>query len=152
MTHDFLRLGSRITLLPIVHGSGDFAIAVRQALLNEPCDCLAVPLPPSFQPAVEEAIGQLPAISAVVQVESREFDREWDPAAESNEEETSDRAVNYVPIDPCQGVITALRMAMSERIPRAFIDLETAKFEPRTAVCPDPYALKRLSIGQFAAA
>ena len=49
---------------------------------------------------------------------------------------------SYVPIDPCQPVIAALRAAMAEHIPRAFIDLETARFEPSIgraarSVCPE---------------
>jgi len=64
---DFLRIGPHVRVLPIIHGSGDFAVCVRDELLAHPCDCLAVPLPPSFQTAVEAAIGQLPIVSAVVQ-------------------------------------------------------------------------------------
>ena len=64
---DFLRIGPRIRVLPIIHGSGDFAIRVREELLARPYDCLAVPLPPSFQDDVEAAVERLPAISAVVQ-------------------------------------------------------------------------------------
>src|SRR5262249_8195331 len=61
-------------------------------------------------------------------------------------------AVSYIPIDPCQPVIAALRIALQENIPRAFIDLETAVFEPRSSVLPDPYALKQVSLEKFAAA
>ncbi len=46
---DFLRISPRIRVLPIVHGSGDFAVRVRAELLEQPCDCLAVPL--AFYPA-----------------------------------------------------------------------------------------------------
>ena len=42
---DFLKIGPCIRVLPIIHGSGDFAIRVRAELLEGPCDCLAVPLP-----------------------------------------------------------------------------------------------------------
>src|ERR1700679_984151 len=96
---DFLRVSPRARVLPIVHGSGDFAIRVRDELLSQPCDCLAVPLPPSFQDAVEEAVRQLPRVSAVVQ---RDADGD---------------GCSYVPIDPCQGVIAALRLALGERLP-----------------------------------
>ena len=58
---DFLTIGSRIRVLPIIHGSGDFAIRVREELLSRPYDCVAVPLPPSFQDEVEEAVERLPA-------------------------------------------------------------------------------------------
>ena len=60
--------------------------------------------------------------------------------------------VSYVPVDPCQGVIAALRFAMEERLPRKFIDLETDRYEPYTTTLPDPYALKQLSVEKFAAA
>jgi hypothetical protein len=133
---DFLRIGPRVRALPIIHGSGDYAVRVRDELLSRPYDCLAVPLPPSFQEDVEAAIERLPRIAAVLQPEVG--------AAEPG--------FNYVPIDPCQGVIAGLRTARGERIARAFIDLETPQFEPTTAVFPDPYALKRVSAEGFAAA
>lgn len=131
---DFLTIGPRIRVLPIIHGSGDYAVRVRAELLERSFDCLAVPLPPSFQEQVEQAVQRLPTISAVVQ---RDSGRE---------------GFSYVPIDPCQGVITALRVALGERLPRAFIDRETPWFEPNTAVFPDPYALKKVSAAGFAAA
>jgi hypothetical protein len=133
---DFLRIGPRIRVLPIIHGSGDYAVRVRADMLDRPYDCLAVPLPPSFQQDVEAAIQHLPAISAVLQ-------RDAGPEA---------AGFSYVPIDPCQGVIAALRLALGEHIPRAFIDMETPYFEARTGVFPDPYALKRVSPEGFAAA
>ena len=67
---DFLAISPRIRVMPIIHGSGDFAIQVREELLSRPYDCVAVPLPPSFQDDVEAAIEQLPRISIVVQVDA----------------------------------------------------------------------------------
>src|SRR5262249_32086093 len=131
---DFLRIGPRVRVLPIIHGAGDFAVCVREELLARPYDCLAVPLPPSFQKKVESAIDRLPIVSAVVQK-----DAEGD-------------GFSYVPIDPCQGVIAGLRTAKGERITRAFIDRETTHFEPNTGNSPDPYALKRVRPASFAAA
>jgi hypothetical protein len=149
----FLRMTPRITLLPIIHGSGDFAIAVRNMMLAHRFDCLAVPLPPSFQAGVEAALEQLPGISLVVQEETRHFKAaaDWSPESERRDSDASDRTFSYVPIDPCQGVIAALRFALSERIPRAFIDLETACFCGTASGLPDPYALKKLPVEKFAA-
>jgi hypothetical protein len=139
---DFLTISPRIRVLPIIHGSGDFAIQVREELLRRPYDCLAVPLPPSFQESVETAIEGLPGISVVVQ-----RDAETDDVSDE-----SDLGFSYVPIDPCQGVIAALRTARGERIAREFIDLETSRFVPITGLFPDPYALKRVSPERFAGA
>ncbi len=142
---EMLRIGPRVTVLPVVHGSGDFAWTIRDWILRGNYDCLAVPLPPSFAPMVEAAIGQLPAPGIVVQRESVAF------VGSRAESEDADPAASYVPIDPCQPVIAALRTAIGERIPRRFIDLETARFEMDTAGFPDPYALKKVPLPQFAA-
>src|SRR5580700_10796432 len=126
---DFLAISPRIRVFPIIHGSGDFAIQVREELLKRPYDCVAVPLPPSFQEYVETAIEQLPGISVVVQCDA-ETDGDADEA---------ELGFSYVPIDPCQGVIAALRTARGERISREFIDMETPRFVSVTDAFPDPY-------------
>src|SRR5262245_11701955 len=131
---DFLKIGSRIRVLPIIHGSGDFAVRVREEMLSRSYDCLAVPLPPSFRDGVESAVRRLPEITAVVQVE---------PGA---------TRCSYVPMDPCQGVIAAIRLALGEHVPRAYIDFETDHYEANAGVFPDPYALKKVSVEGFAAA
>ncbi len=166
MLTEFLRISPRISVLPIIHGSGDFAVEVRQTMLSHEFDCLAVPLPPSFQEDVERAIGFLPGITIVAQEESRSYSADaWSPDRDEDFEDefggdfedgtpdagSDERALSYVPIDPCQGVIQALRIAMQERMPRAFIDLETDRFESYGAVLPDPYALKKVAVEKFAA-
>jgi hypothetical protein len=153
MLSDFLNIGPNITVLPIIHGSGDFAIEVRRVMLSHKFDCLAVPLPPSFQANVERAIDFLPNIMAVLQEEPRRFETEGWTANESEEAANADRrSFSYVPIDPCQGVIAALRIAMQEHIPRVFIDLESEQFQQIGAVLPDPYAVKKVAADRFAAA
>ena len=133
----FLALGERITALPVIHGSGDCAVAVRERMLELSPDCLAVPLPPSFKRQVLEAAEKLPHVSAVVQRDA------WNHGEEG---------FSYVPVEPCQPVVAAIRTALGERLPVHFIDRETPWFESRAAVFPDPYALKRISLAGFAAA
>jgi len=158
-TPSLLKFSPRLTVLPVIHGSGDFAVEVRRRMLSETYDCLAVPLPPSFQADVEEAIETLPSIGVVLQREpvawSGRDDEEagrWTPESEREGEPEGNRGASYVPIDPCQPVIAALRLAREERIPRRFIDLETAVFEPSARVLPDPYSLKKTGWEMFAAA
>src|SRR3954454_21048938 len=135
---DFLRIGTRVRVLPVIHGSGDFATRVREELLERPYDCLAVPLPPSFQDDLEAAVERLAEVSVVTQLDADPDDAAF--------------GFSYVPVDPCQPVIAAIRTAIGERIPREFVDLETPRFEALHAVYPDPYALKRVSPAGFAAA
>jgi hypothetical protein len=153
MIPEFLRISPRITAFPVIHGSGDFAVELRRLMLAERFDCVAVPLPPSFRPDVERAISHLPGISIVLQEELPNFQvSDWSPERESAAPDDAERTYSYVPIDPCQPVITALRIAQQERIARAFIDLEVDRFLPLGAALPDPYALKKVSVDKFAAA
>jgi hypothetical protein len=131
------RLSSRLHILPILHGSGDVAQEVRDVLISRRVDCLAVPLPSSFEQPLERAILELPAISVVVQPE---------PAHVGASE------VNYVPVDPCQPVVMGIRVALGEGIARAYIDREVTVFEPLPFVAPDPFALKHVSLASFIAA
>ncbi len=151
MSSGVLRLGERITIAPVIHGSGDFALAVRRLMLEQRFDCLAVPLPISFQHDVHRAIECLPRPSVVMQRSAPHFRTEW-VAAEPSDDPSDEWACSYVPIDPCQPVIMALRIAHGERVPMQFIDLETARFEPHSAVLPDAYALKNVAWERFAAA
>ncbi len=161
------QLGPGLTLYPVVHGSGDSAVEVRRLMLNHRFDCLAVPLPPSFQSEVESALEDLPRISVVLQREQHSSflphsDYQGEGTASESEfgEDDDDddddddelQPISYVPIDPCQPVIAGLRIAQQERIPRAFIDIETDDYLPGSTVLPDPYALKRVTAEQFAAA
>ena len=175
MIHPLLEIGPRVTAIPVVHGSGDFAWEVRRLMLTHEFDCLAVPLPASFQAEVESAIVQLPVPSIVIQRDRPTYQTEWQPSEpaldddddedddeddiEAFDDETGDEiddeselGASFVPIDPCQPVIAALRTAMGDHLPRHFIDLETSCFRPYSRVLPDAYALKRLSIERFAAA
>jgi hypothetical protein len=153
---ELLKIGPHITVLPVIHGSGDFALEVRRTMLEQTFDVVAVPLPPSFQQDVEQAIEYLPTPTIVVQPEPQSYVTEWTPDRENEDEDfeadSSERVCSYVPIDPCQAVIMAIRVAIGERIPRRFIDLETTRFESYTANLPDPYALKQVAIERFAAA
>jgi hypothetical protein len=141
MSHALFKFSERITAIPIVHGSGDFAVEIRRIMLAEKFDCLAVPLPPSFKFDVEKAIGVLPVVTLVAQNEAVGY----------GEQET-EPTINFVPVDPCQPVIAAIRVAMGERMPRAFIDLEVARYVGYSAGFPDPYALKKLPLEKFVAA
>ena len=166
MIDKILEIGPHVTVLPVVHGSGDFAWEVRRLMMKHSYDCLAVALPPSFQSATEEAILQLPTPSIVVQrdlqyltptdfLPSNEFSDD-DDAQGFNPSDPSDGdrelGVSYVPVDPCQGVIAAIRTAMGDRIPRRFVDMETSRFEPHSRVMPDAFALKKMSLEKYAAA
>ena len=130
---DIFSINDKIRVLPVVHGSGHFTRIVRDRMLSSKCDCLAVALPPEYQPSVEQGLDLLPTISL-----------------SCLEEENG--SVTYVPVDPCQPVIMALRIARQEGIPRHFIDWSTLSFEPRSINFPDTFSLRGLSLEKFCTA
>ena len=71
---ELLQIGPKITLLPVIHGSGQFALTVRRWMLEQDFDCIAVPLPESFRDPVEEAVLELPRPSIVIQPPSVSFE------------------------------------------------------------------------------
>lgn len=154
---DVFQLDPTIRLMPVIHGSGDFSLEVRRTLLSDEFDLLAVPLPASFQADVEEAITLLPAPTIVIQYPSLDEPR-WTSAEEYEGDEVGEgaaiprRSLTYVPIDPCQPVIQALRFAIGERMPRAFIDRESSDFSVSSLITPDAYALKKVSAQRFTSA
>src|SRR3954470_5412360 len=113
MPSDVLSLSPRITGLPVIHGSGYFALWVRRLMLEQTFDCLAVPLPPSFQADVERGIELLPSPTTVTQSETPQFEAEWSSEQEAPDDDTEFESADeedepthsYVPIDPCQPVI-----------------------------------------------
>lgn len=146
-----LQVDERLNLLPVVHGSADSAMQIRHWLLEHPPKCLAIPLPPSFFAPVMEGILELPNPSIVLQPFEPTFQSEYKPESEDTDEEEIPR-YSYVPIDPCQPVIAALRLAVEEHWRIEFIDEENPDYIPFTASLPDPYALKHLSLEKFATA
>ena len=64
---ELLRIGSKIAILPVIHGSGQFALTVRRWMLEKSFDCVAIPLPDSFREEVERAVLELPRPSIVIQ-------------------------------------------------------------------------------------
>jgi len=164
-TPELLQIGPKITLLPVIHGSGQFALTVRRWMLEQEFDCVAVPLPESFRDPVEEAVLELPRPSIVIQSPAVSFES---PALWGEDEsdrpfgdsDLSDNGISdtglpeasYVPIDPCQSVVMSIRAAMGEHIQREYIDLETDPFRPYATAMPDPFAVRHVALERFAAA
>ena len=136
----------------MVHGSGACGLAVRRWLLENPCDCLAVPLPDSFRHGVVDAIASLPNSSIVIQKPLASYSSEWSEADDGTANPATTEATwSYVPIDPCQPVIMALRMAMGEHWNIEFCDLKPTS-SSRSRRRPNGYALREVPLERFATA
>ncbi len=127
-----IRLGRAIDCVPSIHGSSVFAQEVRRLFLAGRYDRVAVELPPSLGPAALEAVGRLPLPTAVVY-----------------EETVGSGSWAYVPIEPADSIVEAMRLAVGERIPIEFVAREVDVYEGKGTTLPDEYAVKRLGLARF---
>ncbi len=144
---------------------------VRRYMLDHPFDCLLGAAAGIAGPLVCQATQWLPTPSIVLQEPFQhqawrsEYDDEdeedfdfselealEESLDESDEEPEDIPAWSYVPIDPCQPVIAAIRLALGERIDVAFIDRDSDHVPSSELILPDPYALKTVSLEKFATA
>ncbi|MBM3964150.1 MAG: hypothetical protein FJ308_03655 [Planctomycetes bacterium] len=136
---------SWLSLVPVIHGSASYALGLRKWLLETHHDGLAIPLPESFRDAVLDGVGALPAVSVVVQFEPSGLD------------EGEAGSGTYVPIDPCQGVVAAIRFAMGEQIPLEWVEPESVEMQQDGfwlggMVFPDPYAVEHTTLERYCCA
>ena len=126
-----------VTAIPLVHGRLAFAIEVRRRMLETRWDAVLVELPPSLEVAVRAGLDRLPAVSVVLYREVPEFLA------------GDDAHVWYIPIDPCDGIVEALRIAERERTPVHFVDADVEEFEARPTFLPDAHALHGLGLDVY---
>lgn len=130
-----------IEAVPSIHQRSAFAQEVRRRFLAERFDAVAVELPPSLCDLFLQGVKQLPNITAVVY-----HDPQYDGAAGGSDGEEQ---THYLPIDPCDSIVEAARLAEQERIPLYCIDQEsTADPEPGMAL-PDEYAVRRTGLSAY---
>lgn len=126
----------RIECLPLVHGRTVFATEVRRRLLEESFAAVAVELPPGLKRSMLQAVQELPRISVVWYREQPQFLAPEAPAF-------------YVPVQPADGIVEALRIARNERLPIYFIDAELRDFHALGLNLPDPQGLSTLGMERW---
>lgn len=129
-----IRLGRHIDAVPCIHQRSPFAAEVRRLFLSRRYEAVAVEIPPFLKELVVEGAERLPLVSMVV----------YDYTTPAGEE-----AFAYIPIDPCDAIIEAVRLAVPERVPLHAVDLDSPLFENRTAVLPDEYAVRKCSLDRY---
>lgn len=127
---DLLKIGNNITCVPIIHGRSIFAQKVRDFFLDDRYQCIAVELPPSLQDGVLEAVKQLPLITSVIYKEQK-------------------KQYCYVPVEPGEAIIEALRLGIKERTLLEFVDMETETFQEEKISLPDEYAIQQVGLRTY---
>ncbi|MSR75323.1 MAG: hypothetical protein EXS14_07630 [Planctomycetes bacterium] len=120
-----------ITALPVVHGRLACALEARRLLQSASWTDLVVELPPSLQSTMESGLELLPRISALVYRHDADFDGH-------------NAARWYVPVDPCDAMVEALRLATNMNLSVHYADREVRDFVPKPTILPDAAALQTL--------
>jgi hypothetical protein len=114
-----------IRFLPTLHNRLEFALEVHRQWAEFQPEAVAVELPPTLKDSVLMAVKRLPYLSVVLY------------------QEKSGRHI-YLPIEPVDGIIEALRLGSEKNLPVFFIDRDTESYPQRSDPMPDPYAITRI--------
>jgi len=126
----------RFTYFPVVPGRLEFAIEVRQALLRERPEVVAVELPSTLRDAWMRAVERLPEISVILYADDK---------AGSSEEE---RAV-YVPVEPADPFTEAVRTGVEIGAEILFADPDLGSRPHLPDTYPDPYAIRHIGLARY---
>jgi hypothetical protein len=116
---------NNIHLVPILHNRLEFALEVHRRFTDLQPAAVAVELPPTLQDKIEAAVKRLPCLSVLVYPEK------------------SGRTV-YLPIEPVDGIIEAVRLAREHCRPVFFVDRDTEGYPLFRDPLPDSYAVTQI--------
>ncbi|HWB98548.1 MAG TPA: hypothetical protein VG672_17680, partial [Bryobacteraceae bacterium] len=122
----------RFTYFPVVPGRLEFALEVRRAVLRSRPQVVALELPTTLQQAYLRAVARLPEMSVIFYAEDGE----------------EDRAV-YVPVEPVDPFVEAIRTAQEIGAELLFTDPDTGQRPHLKDDYPDTYAIRHTGLEKY---
>jgi len=119
-----------IRLVPILHNRLEFAAEVREQFESFKPDQLALEYPSTLKDKILQGVKRLPLLSVI-------------------HYEEKDGTFVYLLLEPSDGQIEAIRLALAQEIPIHFIDRDTEGYAFDRTPMPDPYALTRTGHFQY---
>jgi len=119
-----------IRLVPVLHNRLEFAIEVRRQFASFQPEIVAIEYPQTIGEKLLEGIERLPLLSVVYY-------------------EEKEHTFVYLPIEPTDGQIEAVRLAVSHDLPVHFIDRDTEGYPIDRTPMPDPYSTKRIGYWRY---
>jgi len=119
-----------IRLVPILHNRVEFALEVRDQFTSFKPEILAVEYPQTIGEKVLEGVKRLPLLSVVYY-------------------EEDDHTFIYLPLEPTDGAVEAVRLALSKNLPIYFIDRDAEGYPLERSPMPDPYSIKRIGYWNY---
>src|ERR1700681_4554720 len=122
----------RVRYFPVVPGKLEFALALRKLLLAAKPGVVAVELPGFLAPSYQRALARLPEMSVILY----------------HDEDAEDRAT-YVPVEPCDPFVEALRTAEEIGAQVIFLEPNSAERPHLSDTYPDTYATRRIGLDPY---
>jgi hypothetical protein len=119
-------------VIPTFHSRIEFTKLVQKAYFNVYPDLIAVELPSNLREQIFEGIERLPFLSLIAYADS-----------------LNPNKLNFIPIDPSDSIINAIRIGRQQKVPIEFIDLSVKEYQPETISLPDDYSLNHISLQKF---
>ena len=119
-------------IIPTFHSRIEFAKLVQKAFFNVYPDLIAVELPATVRKEVFEGIERLPFLSLIAYADT-----------------LNPNKLNYIPIDPSDSIIHAIRIGKEQNVPIEFIDLSVKEYQPENISLPDDYSLTSIDLQSF---
>jgi hypothetical protein len=123
----------RLRYFPVVPGRLEFTVELRRLLLAERPAVVAVELPGFLAAPYQKALARLPQMSVVLY---------RDEASED------DRAI-FVPVEPCDAFVEALRTAEEIGAQVIFLEPDSAERPHLPDTYPDTYAVRRIGLDRY---
>jgi hypothetical protein len=119
-----------VRLVPVFHNRLEFALEVRRQFASFQPGIVAIEYPPTIGEKLVEGIKRLPLLSVVYC-------------------EEEDHMFVYLPIEPTDGQIEAVRLAILHDLPVHFIDRDTEGYPIDRTPMPDPYSINRIGYWRY---
>jgi hypothetical protein len=114
-----------VRIVPILHNRVEFALEVRRQFQELNPDQVAVEYPNTLTDVVQRGVKRLPSLSAVYYREN-------------------EGTLVYLLIEPTDGQVEAIRLALEHDLPVHFIDRDTEDYPLDRSSMPDPYAVTQI--------
>lgn len=114
-----------VRILPILHNRMEFALEVRRQFREFKPDRVAVEYPATLSDLILKGIRRLPLLSAIHYFES-------------------DGSLLYLLLEPTDGQVEVLRLALENGLETHFIDRDTEGYPIDRSPMPDSYAVRKI--------
>jgi hypothetical protein len=114
-----------IYFAPILHGKSEFAQEVQWRFFTLRPQAIAVEFPKTLETPITRAVLRLPFLSVVLYQEQ-------------------DGTYVYLPIEPTDGLVEAVRLGAEYQVPVFFVDRDTEGYPRYQEPMPDPYSIIKI--------